>query len=468
MKRSRYIARYQVGLILILVVSVNGAILVGPTRLASAHTVAQSWSYTGNLNTARSGHTAIRLANGSVLVAGGNDADGAELYDQMTGTWSVTGSLNVPRVFPTATLLQDGNVLLAGGEASSNLAANATELYDPSTGAWIPTGSLNTPRYGHTATLLQNGKLLVAGGIDSSKFATSTAELYDPSTGAWSVTGRLNSTRVGHTATLLQNGKVLVAGGQNDADFSVYITELYDPTTGTWSVTGTLNAARGGHTATLLPNGDVLVAGPCNDGIYCSNTSSAELYNPTTGTWRITGDLKTPRYSHTATLLPNGQLLIAGGDHSGSDTGYRDVVLNSAEIYTSTTGKWSTTVSLNAPREFHTATLLDNGKVLIAGGFVNNTALNSAELYDPNAPIPAPRITSALVEGKKLILVGENFDDGAVILLNGEELITKNDSANPQTTLIAKKAGKRVNVGDKLQVRNPNGSMSQEFSFAGQ
>ena len=110
--------------------------------------------------------------------------------------------------------------------------------------------------------------------------------------------------------------RVLVTGGANYADCALASAELYDPATGTWSVTGTLNAARGWHTATLLPNGDVLVAGACNDGIYCgSRNSCAELYNPATGTWRVTGELNTPRFYHAATLLPDGQVLIVGGEH---------------------------------------------------------------------------------------------------------------------------------------------------------
>jgi N-acetylneuraminic acid mutarotase len=350
--------------------------------LASAQATAPTWSYTGNLISANDAGSATLLPNGKVLVVGG----GAELYDPATGTWSKTAD----PIFEsgTATLLQNGKVLVVGGGA---------ELYDPATGAWSPTGNLNTARFA-PATLLQNGKVLVAGGIDSSNFATNTAELYDPVTGAWSFTGRLNSTRVGHTATLLQDGKVLVAGGQDDTDFSVFSTELYDPTTGTWSVTGTLNAARGGHTATLLPNGDVLLAGACNDGIYCGNNSSAELYNPTTGTWSITGALNTTRFFHTATLLPDGQVLIAGGDHVNFFSG-TEVFLNSAEIYDPATGNWNTTANLNGPRLFDTATLLQNGNVLVVGGSDSwgGRVLGSTELYDSGAASFANPIDDAQV-----------------------------------------------------------------------
>jgi N-acetylneuraminic acid mutarotase len=394
-------------------------------------------------------------------------ADGAlasaELYDPATGTWSYTASLNTSRFGHSATLLQNGKVLVLGGSS----ATNSGELYDPATGAWSHTGSFNIPRSGATATLLKNGKILIVGGTDS--FAD-VAELYDPITGTCSVTGRLNTWRGGHTATLLQNGKVLVAGGQNAADFSEFSTELYDPTTGTWSVTGTLNAARGSHTTTLLPNGYVLVAGACNDGIYCgSRNSSAELYNPATGTWSVTGELNTPRFYHAATLLPDGQVLIVGGKHINFFSG-TSVLLNSAEIYDPATGHWKNAGELNAPRAFHTATLLSDGKVLVVGGYdvrFGSEDLRSAELFDPEMLDPAPRIISASVAGKKLFITGENFDAGAVLLLNGAEQITKQSAETPQTMLIGKRAGKKVKAGDRLQVRNPAGSLSAEFTFSG-
>jgi Galactose oxidase, central domain len=363
--------------------------------LASAQVTAPSWSFTGSLNTARAGHTATLLTNGKVLVAGGfSDEHRAELYDPATGTWSNTGSLNTIRTGHTATLLQNGKVLVAGGHTVNGGFLDTAELYDPATGAWSFTGRLNKNRVAHTATLLQNGKVLVAGGYNSDDYVTTSAELYDPNTGEWSLTGTLVANdlfgpgRGGHTATLLQSGKVLVAGGLDPGDFGIFSTELYDPTTGTWTVSGRMNDERGGHTATLLPNGHVLIVGACNSGVFCgrgNSGSSAELYNPATGTWSVTGAL-TPRFFHTATLLPNGRVLIAGGEHINFFSG-TTVFLNSAEIYDPASGNWSTTANLNGPRLFHAATLLLNGKVLVVGGVdriepSTITPLQSAELYD--------------------------------------------------------------------------------------
>jgi hypothetical protein len=186
------------------------------------------------------------------------------------------------------------------------------------------TGSLTTARYNHTATLLPNGLLLVAGGYNYSYIASS--ELYNPATGTWATTGSLNTARQNHTATLLPNGLVLVAGG-NDEGGELASCELYNPATGTWTTTGSLNNAREGHTATLLPNGLVLVVA----GVYLYNGSGfpliiCELYNPATGIWTTIASLSTARDGHTATLLPNGLVLVAGGDDYNS-------VLASCDLY---------------------------------------------------------------------------------------------------------------------------------------
>jgi hypothetical protein len=367
-----------------------------------AQTASPSWTYTGNVSTARAGHTATLLQNGKVLVAGGattsNVANSAELYDPMTEAWSVTGGLNVPRYLFTATLLRNGKVLVAGGFQSFGVGSsptNTSELYDPATGIWSETGNLNGTRAWHAATLLRDGRVLIAGGWDGSSLLK-TAEVYDPSTGTWSVTGSFNSPRgrFDYSLTPLQNGKVLAAGGSDTDDFGSVLTnaELYDPNTGTWSVTGDLNTGRNGHSATVLPDGNVLIAAghgfPCSEGFcYSTVNTSAEVYNPATGTWNYTGSLSR-RSNHTATLLPNGQVLVVGGWNAGYDVG-RFITLDTAETHDPATGRWTSTANLNSARYFHTATLLPNGKVLAVGGFGGSDGtLRSAELYDRGASTP--------------------------------------------------------------------------------
>jgi N-acetylneuraminic acid mutarotase len=288
------------------------------------------------------------------------------------------GSLATARQSHTATLFPNGKVLVVGGHnyPPGGILASA-ELYDPVNGTWSATGSLVTARAYHTATLLPNGKVLVAAGGDILS-QTERAELYDPASGTWTMTGSLAMRRAGHTATLLLDGKVLVVGGSSLRPGAhsydiIASAELYDPSSGMWASAGSLAMARGGHTATLLPDGKVLVAGGYNNSPGA--LASCELYDPQSGTWTATSPLLEARLSHTETLLPSGLVLVTGGQTINS------VILASAELYDPASGIWTPTGSLGTARRIHTATLLPNNKVLVAGGG-NPNSLKTAELYD--------------------------------------------------------------------------------------
>ncbi len=195
----------------------------------------------------------------------------------------------------------------------------------------------------------------------------------------WFPTGTLNIARNHHTATLLQDGKVLVVGGRNGTSI-LDSAELYDPDTGTWSVTGHMSRPRVDHTATLLPSGRVLVAGGYTSDAPpdFGRSGTAEVYDPATGTWSPTGNMITIRSGHAATLLQDGRVLVAGGFNTNN--------VQSAELYDPATGNWSATGNLNFARYWHTMTLLQDGKVLAARGSDDGdltSALYSAELYDP-------------------------------------------------------------------------------------
>jgi len=308
------------------------------------------------------------------------------------------------RVDHTATLLQNGKILVAGGFSSGWNAVSTAELYDPASGTWTPTGSMNTARADHTATLLQNGKVLVAGGQHTND-PLATAELYDPVSGSWTLTGSLNVARVYSKATLLSNGKVLISGGNSGDNSSIVpshpitsTAELYDPQTGSWTLTGALNEARANHTATLLQDGRVLAAGGGGNPTYYSNydssnptlftydstLSSMEIYDPSAGTWTPTGSLMQKRMYHTATLLPNGLVMLAGGmDNNETPT---STCFSSVELYDPVAGVSTSAAAMSTARVKHTATLLPNGSVLVIGGETNASLnlANSAELYDPS------------------------------------------------------------------------------------
>ncbi len=338
------------------------ALLASWATLQRAHATPETWTITGSMNSARSGHTATLLTNGKVLVVGGDGTSSAEIYDPATATWTNTDSMARPHDGAVTTLLVNGKVLVAGGNSTSS-----AEIYDPETGTWTDTGSMGGPRGGAVAALLASGKVLVAGGsVDGSTL--SSAEIYDPATENWTSTGSMRSPRRNWpTATLLADGKVLVAGGHDGNDFSAS-AEIYDPATGTWTDTGGMGTQRGYYTATLLNTGKVLAVGGINSYGW---HSSAEIYDPATGTWSSTGEMMFgARYIHAAALLANGKVLVAGGQGFGGR-------LSHAELYDPTTGTWSGTGSMTTARSSHRLTLLANGMVLATGG-----SDATSELYD--------------------------------------------------------------------------------------
>jgi len=334
---------------------------------------------------------------------------------------SLTRNMTVARARHSATLLPDGHVLVAGGFVATSPATQSAELYDPSSSTWNATEDMADARSRHTATWLPSGKVLVVGGRSGSGLALATAELFDPVFAAWTAAGDLSVPRDSHTATLLADGRVLVTGGlslgdgpDNPVEKSA---EIYDPNTGTWSLIDHMSHARFGHTATLLADGTVIIAGgagPRSDGVY---TVTVEIYNPASGVWNNVNPMATPRGSHNAVLLLDGTVLVAGGLTLPVNTRH---VTAESELFVPGMGRWIRTGHLNVPRGAagFEACRLANGTVLVAGG---RTA--TAELYDPQIGQWAltgsmavsrsrPALTQ-LADGTVLVTGGENFS-GAV------------------------------------------------------
>ena len=351
--------------------------------LVAVGAIAQgTWTPTGRLDVARRDHATALLADGKVLVVGGTaGSTAAELYDPGTGTFAATGATSVAHGSGlSATRLTDGQVLVAGGLN----APGAAELYDPAAGAFTSTGALIVARRAHTATRLADGRVLIAGGFDPAGRPIDAAELYDPPTGTFTPTGSLAARRAGATAVLLPDGRVLVAGGRGGgaggpaAPECLNSAEIYDPATGTFSITVTMTASRcvlWWSDAPVLASGKVLIAG----GLTASSAAglrSAELFDPATMTFSPTGSMSSAHGNHTATLLSDGRVLIAGGRN---DDG---TVMSSAELYDPATGTFAAAAGMAVAREQHAATLLSTGAVLVTGGF-NFAAmdLDSAELF---------------------------------------------------------------------------------------
>jgi len=309
-----------------------------------------------------------------------------------------TGSMGTPRSGHAATLLLSGKVLVTGG---GNGAPDTTaELYDPATASFIPTaGNMTEARKGHTATLLKlssstltnYGKVLIVGGSDVS------AELYDPTTSTFAATGSLHHARTSPTATLLNTNKVLIVGGNTTA--GDLTAELFDPTRGTFmATTGGMTAARSGHTATLLAGDSE--AGQVGDVLIVGTDGSADLYHPDTEMFTRVGSLYTavPQASaaHTASLRSDGTVLVTGGRMiricRSSASFVAPVSKSGSAVFAPESDGFTVTGSLNTPRDSHTATVLDDGSILVAGGTHNSafvlfrctpraTVLSSAELF---------------------------------------------------------------------------------------
>ena len=286
-----------------------------------------------------------------------------------------------------ATLLGDGRVLVTGGERANvgPIVVQWAEIYDPVSGTWSSAGDMSRPRGKHTATVLQDGRVLIAGGVsgDVAEWASyGSSELYDPSTGVWTPTGSMSVPRYGHVAVLLTDGRVLAAGGWviraggvGSIDRSA---ELYDPSSGTWSSAGNLVHRRALPAATLLPDGRVLVTGGTLFGATNTAVGSAEIYDPATGEWSETASMSTGRGDIPATLLEDGRVLVAGG----ADGDIKPIA--SAEIYDPISETWSPAAGMDQPRFGHGAFVLADGRVLIAGDFVAPKDGGLVEIYDPS------------------------------------------------------------------------------------
>ncbi len=272
--------------------------------------------------------------------------------------------------FQATTLLPDGQVLLTGGGNDGGDVSERAYRYDPVADRWIEAARMGAGRFGHTSTLLPDGRVLVTGGFGlGNPYTHASAEIYDPVADRWTPAASMGTARYRHQATLLPDGRVLVTGGLvaggGPEVTHLAATELYDPATDRWTPAASLSTARAGHTATLLPDGRVLIVGGGQGPIRFAST---ERYDPATDRWSAAPPLSTARAGHMATTLRDGQVLIVGGDEAAT-----------AERYDSATDSWTSAEALISGGS--TATLLRSGRVLVVGG--HRGAGTGAEVYDP-------------------------------------------------------------------------------------
>jgi len=371
------------------------------------------------MNEARAGHSVTLLADGRVLVAGGDvltdvpEAGGAlataELYHPVTETWTPTGSMNTPRTWHTAVLLTSGEVLVAGGctgwtydpasgRAGCLLTASA-ELFDPVSETWTPTGDMEFARMGplggtRGGVILPDGRVLVAGSSLRQDLwihdgtATTPSELYDPASGKWARVGDLATASISATMTPLLSSRVLLAGGVvgGPSTACTSAAQVFDPLTLSWTGTAALSQETAYNAMTRLRDGRVLLAAGCGwYGYPCNPTvlpPYGHLYDPGSETWRETGPMSFTRQHASAVLLPSGRVLVSGGNWAQA-AGLPELA-PAGDVYDPSTDAWTPTPPLPASEIGGGASvLLSTGEVLHAGGYQGTvwSATAATQLY---------------------------------------------------------------------------------------
>jgi len=314
----------------------------------------------------RQSTAAVLALVSATLIIGFVDAQGPT-----TGVWQSGSATGAIAAGPAAVVLADGRILVTGYTPITGAARSTVAIYNPVTGAWTSAGHMLQARTGHTATMLPNGLVLIAGGkvpLPGGAYTISGSfELFDQATGtSTAVIGvGLAIPRTGHAAALLQDGKVLFVGGSNNLGV-LDVAEIYDPSANpvTLAVTPVSSPMLPGRTnlsATTLPNGQVLLAGGRDSrGI---DLSLAQIYDPAAQTFSPVASVPTARSKHAAVLLgANHQVLVFGGVSNGSS-------LSSAAMYNAATDTWTATASMAAPRVGALgAATAEGGAIAIGGG----------------------------------------------------------------------------------------------------
>lgn len=283
---------------------------------------AESVTRAAAMQVPRAAHTATLLGDGRVLVVGGCTRAGcelggtagrlAELFDPRLGRFVPAGRLLQWRDDHTATRLREGGVLVAGGWGETGVLAT-TELYDPRLRAFSKGPPMASPRAGATATPLHDGRVLLAGGFTGNRPTTADAELFDPAENAFRPLPPMTTPRGSHSATVLPDGRVLIAGGVSNGRV-LRTTELYDPRTGTFLPGPRMSVPRYGAAGVVVPGGRVLILGGSADRDGPQAHRSTELYDPRTNRFVPGPTMLYARHKIGASVVPVGssEILVAG------------------------------------------------------------------------------------------------------------------------------------------------------------
>jgi hypothetical protein len=324
-------------------------------------------SRVGSMTVSRAQHSATRLADGRVLLAGGFRTIGkslkreilssAELYNPKTRKCTPVGSMSYRRSGHIAVMLDDGSVLVAGGVGPTG-ALSSAEIFTPASRIFTTISTMTQRRAGATAIRLNDGRILIAGGGSDELDPSSSAEIFDPRTRTFSAINDMILPRGFPVAATLPSGFVLITGGSSRRDFPLASVEIFNPAPGTFQETGSMLLGRTKHAAVSLHNGDVYVFGGMDDRDWKGFFASVERYTPGSGGFQECASMRHPRarMTNAVVVLGDGSVFIGGGNRI-------------AERYFPEKGVSVDLGSVGTACYYSTATLLQDGSVLIAGGY---------------------------------------------------------------------------------------------------
>lgn len=348
------------------------------------------------------------------------------------------GPLSVPRAYHRAAPLVDGGVLVTGGGRSYPPTAIVAR-YDPDRARWRRAAPLPEGRQGQSATLLADGRVLVAGGHGLAVEPLSSALLYDPDTDRWRDAAPMLAPRDGHAAALLADGRVLAVAG-DAGDLSA---ELYDPARGRWAAAAALPGGARRHSATALVDGRVLVVGDLD------SVDRPYIYDPQADAWQTTAPLAEPRAFHSATRLADGRVAVVGGRRLDGPDGLTHDALASVEVFDPATDTWAPGPSLCHARSDHTATRLGDDLVIIGGvpsGFGAERAVPHAERIDLTR---RALVDLGRVVGPRAAHTATLLDDGAIMVVGGRRRVLFSTWARRHARAVRLDLRERPTVGER-------------------
>lgn len=420
--------------------------------LAPPILVDPDWSTTGTMTTSHWGDAAWRRPDGRVMAVGGcaltgcpssfiqtscgQILAGSDIWDPPSGTWTSGAPMATARNTFVGVPLPSGDLVAAGGCTATNCTqmndagtctaqlctqtTNLTERYSYATGAWVDAGSLATPRFALMGAPVGTGDALVAGGCDVGG-CTTDVERWSAATGTWNIEAPLPAPRAFATATPLADGRILVVGGCADPICTTVLSDavLYDPVANTWTAAGSMSAPRAGHSATLLNDGTVLVAGGCMDSACMNVLGSADIWSASSPA-SSSSMSSSSRTDDDSSAIDDADDDSSTSDEPDDESGPEE----SGAAGESGTGAPSAPGGGFAPappmmvaRHHHTANLLANGEVLMAGG------LNAAGSSDPSSEVYLPLARQWIESGAMIMArafhIGVSLSDGRVLVSGG-------------------------------------------------